>query len=719
MIRRILAWIDEQTELVSIMERFMREPLPKGTGWPHVFGTAALFMFVVQAATGIFLMVYYVPSPDNAYETVQYIQRRIMFGSFVRGVHHWGASAMLLMVGLHMLQTFFWGAYKPPRQIIWVLGVALLLLTLTFSFTGYLLPWDQKAYWATVVGTNIPRSIPAIGEWVRDLIRGGAAVGAITLTRFFALHVFFLPVALGGLIIFHMFQVRKKHLTPAWRRVGDETDVERPVLFYPDQTFKGALFSLLVLGAVMVLVWRVGAPIEPVANPADTAYVPRPEWYFLWLFQLLKYFPGSLEFVGAIVLPGLAAVLLIIYPYLDGNPERRPLRRPFATALAVLTFCGVSTLGVAAIVTAPREEKLTAVQQRGQKIFMDLRCNTCHGINGGGGNAGPDLAQGGPYKVERTQKVIVEPTAFSPRSIMPVTQLPREELNALVAYVSALNPHSRMPFMPAVGPKRPSSHLEENWFVNHKFEVRKDPSQCATCHKRAFCQSCHQKRRPDSHLGEWLKIHYGNAVERPEYCRVCHEQSFCDKCHAEVLHGPDWLKTHRLGVAKRPGICGQCHRVPESCNTCHRGVRPEFHTTEWIKTHGATAVKQPALCLSCHSTSTCQDCHALRARPAGVPPTPVKPGKLPPETYSPADVQAGKAIYREQCAGCHGDNGKGNPDMAAVMRNLDITDAARKSPDTLAQAIRGGKGMMPAFEKLSDQELQRLLLYLRTLGGKG
>jgi len=323
-VRRILRWIDEQTELISIIKHFLEEPLPKGTGWPHIFGSAALFMFVVQAATGIFLMVYYVPSPDNAYETVQYIQRRVAFGALVRGIHHWGASAMLLMVGLHMLQTYFWGAYKRPRQIIWVLGVGLLLLTLAFSFTGYLLPWDQKAYWATVVGTNIAGSIPAIGEWIRNIIRGGAAVGAITLTRFFALHVFFLPAALAALVVFHVFQVRKKGLTPSWRRVSEEAGVEHTVVFWPDQAFKDAVFAIVLLAAVMVIAVRVGAPIEPVANPADTAYVPRPEWYFLWMFQLLKYFRGPLgEFVGAVLLPTVAVVLLLVFPYLAARSAVR------------------------------------------------------------------------------------------------------------------------------------------------------------------------------------------------------------------------------------------------------------------------------------------------------------------------------------------------------------------------------------------------------------
>lgn len=707
--RRILRWIDEQTELVSIIKHFLEEPLPKGTGWPHIFGSAALFMFLVQAATGIFLMVYYVPSPENAYETVQYIQRGVTFGALVRGIHHWGASAMLLMVGLHMLQTYFWGAYKRPRQIIWVLGVGLLLVTTVFSFTGYLLPWDQKAYWATVVGTNIAGSVPAIGEWVRDLVRGGAGVGAITLTRFFALHVFFLPAALAALIVFHIFQMRKKGLTPSWRRVSDEANVEKTVLFYPDQAFKDAVFALILLGLVMLVAWRVGAPIEPVANPADTAYVPRPEWYFLWLFQLLKYFPGWLEFVGAVLLPAIAVALLIVFPYLDRNPERRPLRRPFATFLAIGTFLGVSVLGTMAIVTAPREERLSPLQQRGQKVFMDLRCNTCHGINGGGGNAGPDLAQGGPYEPRRVERVIRDPTAFNPRSIMPYTALPPSDLTELVAYVAELNPNSRMPFMPAVGPKRPASHLEENWFLNHKFEVRKDPAYCSTCHKQRFCQSCHQNRRPDSHLKEWLRTHVGVASEQPAYCRVCHQQSFCDACHKTLLHGPDWLTTHGGRAPGREAICGKCHQVPVSCQTCHRGAQPKSHSApDWLTAHGKVAAAKKSECMYCHQANDCQKCHGAQkpGAQAALPAKATKPTAAPP------------AVFRDQCEACHGSAGRGNPAMAAAMKGLDLSKAAGKSPDAIGSLIRNGKDQMPAFKQLSHREVRQLVDFVRSLGGE-
>jgi ubiquinol-cytochrome c reductase cytochrome b subunit len=603
--RSLLAWIDDQTQLVSIIHHFLAEPLPAKVGWPHIFGSAALFLFLLQAATGIFLMAYYSPAPDHAYETVQYVTYQLWFGRLVRGLHHWGASLMLVMVGLHMLQVYVWGAYKRPRQVIWIAGVFLLLVTFGLGFTGYLLPWDQKAYWATVVGTNIAGSIPAIGAAVRGLIRGGQVVGAITLTRFFAVHVFIFPALLAGLIIFHIYQLRRRGLTPPWVRVGEEDGVPKPQLFYPDQALKDAIFALVLLVALLPVSWRLGAPTAPVANPADTAYVPRPEWYFLWLFELLRFFPAKWEFVGAILLPALAVVLLLLYPYLDANPERRLRRRPFSIGLALFIFLGVSALGVEAVITTPRERLLTPLEKRGQKVFLDQRCNACHGINGRGGTAGPDLARSAPLERARVEKVLVDPAFFNRRSIMPRTKLPPPQMNALVAYLVSLTSMSHMPLTPQVGPAKPLSHQEQNWFANHKFAVLEDPKQCAACHEPSFCQSCHQNRRPDSHLHNWMQFHAGASASRPAYCQVCHEKSFCDRCHHQALHTADWLDRHGPVGLRNPQLCSDCHE-PGFCASCHRGAVPISHGPGWLQKHGRVEHKD---CYTCHTKDFCTACH--------------------------------------------------------------------------------------------------------------
>lgn len=617
-LRSISTWVDKETGLVTIFRHFLEEPLPKGVGWAHVFGSVVLFVFMLQLLTGAFMMIYYTPTPDHAYESVEYLQR-LTFGRIVRGIHHFGSSAMVLFVGLHMVQVWLWGAYKKPRQIIWVIGVILLLLTFAFSFTGYLLPWDQKAYWATVVGTNIAGSIPWIGEYLKQILRGGAEVGAATLTRFFAIHVFLLPGLITAGIIFHIYQLRKKGITPPWSRVGEEPE-EKPLLFYPDQVFKDLVAALVVLVALLILAARLGAPLEERANPADTTYVPRPEWYFLPLFELLKHLPGRYgEFMGAIVIPSLGVLLLILFPYLDRNPERRPLKRPFAVGLALFIFTITTIFGIQGLQSTPIPPKLNAIEARGEKLFMDLRCSACHGINGGGGIAGPDLATLENRNPRRLETVLRKPQAFNPRSIMPsYDHLKDEEVEALVAYLLALTPGSRMPKSPLVGPKKPASHFETEWMLEHKFEVRKDPVACTSCHKPAFCQTCHQNRRPDSHLSGWIKAHFGTAIEKPEYCAVCHEKAYCQNCHKDVLHTPDWIREHARGVKARPDICQQCH-VPRSfCIECHKGAEPKSHTPDWIGRHGAQILagkESQRTCTTCHTPSFCTSCHE-GAKPA-------------------------------------------------------------------------------------------------------
>ncbi|NIM05235.1 MAG: c-type cytochrome [Armatimonadetes bacterium] len=613
MVGKILRWIDEQTELVTFVKEFMEEPLAKGVGWPHVFGSAAMFLFVVQLCTGVLLMVYYVPSPDAAYESASFISRELPLGGLVRGLHHWGASFMLILVIIHMLQAFFWGAYKKPRQIIWVIGVLLLLVTMGLSFTGYLLPWDQKAYWATVVGTRIAGSVPMVGHYITALFRGGPDVGALTLTRFFALHVLIFPAVLIGLMVFHVAQVRKKGITPPWRRVDDEDSVSRPTLFYPDQVFKDAVVSVLLLGLLFAVAVLYPAHLEAKANPAAIGYVPRPEWYFLPNFELLKYVPTAWgewgEFAGAAVVPGLAVLFLIVLPYLDRNPERLPRRRPLISVGAVAALGVLLYLGISGAKSGPPHAQLTPQQQRGQKVFLDLRCHSCHGINGGGGLEGQDLGPDGPRQPDTVAKVLRSPTAINPRSIMPPVpaSLTKTDFQDLVAFVSAIDTTFRMPTeVIASQPHRPSSHQEENWFANHKYEVRKDPTLCGQCHEPTFCQSCHLKRRPDSHEKEWLKSHFGTAQERPEYCQVCHEENYCNSCHDRLMHTEDWMQRHSSASEVDREMCQECHK-PDFCITCHGGTKPASHTKDWVYRHQGA---QAAECSECHNTKTfCTACH--------------------------------------------------------------------------------------------------------------
>lgn len=209
----IYGQLDDRLDIKDAVEKNLSKPVPSHVNWTYCFGGITLFLFIVQAVTGILLLMYYRPTVAEAYKSVVYITNNVPFGWLVRGLHHWASNGMIVMVFLHMLRVFFYGAYKPPRDFNWVTGVILLMLTLGFGFTGYLLPWNQISYWATTVGTEAPGAMPVIGEYITILMRGGPAIGQITLTRFFAVHVVLLPLTIGFFLMGHFFMIRKQGIS--------------------------------------------------------------------------------------------------------------------------------------------------------------------------------------------------------------------------------------------------------------------------------------------------------------------------------------------------------------------------------------------------------------------------------------------------------------------------------------------------------------------------
>ena len=204
--KKVFPWLDERLGLTTIYNTVLDRKVPK-VNWWFTLGSASLFLFFIQAVTGIMLSVYYVPSPDKAYDSIQYIMSDVSFGWLIRGIHHWGATLMVITVFIHMLRVFFYAAYKYPREITWATGVLLLLCTLGMGFTGYLLPWDQKAYWATTVGTSIAGSVPGVGDFILRALRGGSDLSGVTLTRFFAAHIWIFPIIIMILIGIHIYLV--------------------------------------------------------------------------------------------------------------------------------------------------------------------------------------------------------------------------------------------------------------------------------------------------------------------------------------------------------------------------------------------------------------------------------------------------------------------------------------------------------------------------------
>ncbi len=343
---KITEFLAERIPIRSI-ETHVKKPLPKHINWLFSLGAMALFLLILQAATGAFLAIYYSPSPDHAYNSLNYISKEVPFGGFVRGLHHWGASAMVIVVFLHLLRVVVYDSYKAPRELTWIVGVLLLLVVLGFGFTGYLLPWDQKAYWATVVGAKIASTVPIIGDAIGRIMRGGEEVGAVTLTRFYAIHTIWLPWIAFGLVGLHLFLVRHIGSSGLPKNTPKDMDAGKP--FYPDQLFEDSVAILILFGVLVVMALFVPVPTEEIADPTDASYDPRPEWYFLFLFQLLKYFEGRFEVVGTFVIPTVAILLLFLVPFLS-RKERLPIhKRPVAltvTSISVLSLISLTILGL-------------------------------------------------------------------------------------------------------------------------------------------------------------------------------------------------------------------------------------------------------------------------------------------------------------------------------------------------------------------------------------
>ena len=350
-------FLNDRLPLGEVMAH-LRKPLPKHINLLFSLGSLALFLLLLQAATGAFLALSYSPSPDHAHNAVKYITEEVPFGSFVRGLHHWGASAMVVIVFLHLLRVVLYGSYKAPRELTWVVGVLLLLVVLGFGFTGYLLPWDEKAYWATVVGVEIASTAPGLGDVVAKVLRGGSEIGAVTLSRFYALHTIWLPWIAFSLVGIHLFLVRFYGSSGKPNNTPEEMKAGKP--FYPDQVFEDIVGMLILFIILACAALFAPVPLEDVADPTNADYDPRPEWYFLFLFQLLKYFQGPFEIIGTFVIPTVGMLLLLFLPFFDRGEREVLWKRPIAltvTSLCVVAIVGLTILGASAPKLEPVEEE--------------------------------------------------------------------------------------------------------------------------------------------------------------------------------------------------------------------------------------------------------------------------------------------------------------------------------------------------------------------------
>ena len=304
-------WFDNRTGARKLIHESLYEPIPGGARWRYVWGSTLVMAFMTQLITGVFLWMAYSPSTQTAWESVFYIQYEMNGGWLLRGIHHFMAQAMVVLLAIHFLQVVWDGAYRAPRELNFILGLVLMLIVLGLALTGYLLPWDQKGYWATSVGTNLASQAPVVGPDVKKLAFGGSEYGHQTLTRFFALHAGVLPGALMAFLVLHIALFRRHGLH------ARKPDPAKDAMFWPDQVLKDSIAALAVLTVVLLLtIYFGGAELTAPADPANPYDAARPEWYFLFLFQFLKWFPGEMEVWGAFIIPGLIMAVLFLMPWI-------------------------------------------------------------------------------------------------------------------------------------------------------------------------------------------------------------------------------------------------------------------------------------------------------------------------------------------------------------------------------------------------------------------
>jgi ubiquinol-cytochrome c reductase cytochrome b subunit len=686
---------EERTGWSRLKQLLFLEPLPGGARWTAAFGSLLLFVFALQIVTGILLTTSYAPSVETAWASVNYIQNEVPLGDFIRGMHHWGSSAMVILLLFHLVQVFVWGAYKKPRELTWMVGVLLLACVLGLAFTGYLLPWDQKAYWATKVGLGIASTTPFIGDGLRTLLQGGPEMGNLTLTRFFTLHAFVLPGLVILLIVVHLYLFRLHGVTPTWT-YSEEQLKARQEPFWPRQVLMDIVFALVFLVALGLWVAGLGewfdghpAPLEAQADPSQP-YEARPEWYFMFLFQLLRYFEGPYEVIGTFGLPTAFFLILFFWPFLDRNPHRSPRLRPFSMGLLGLGTAALVGLTIYAINTdvRMREPTLAAastpsappagpIQRADVATIYNSQCLACHGVDGSGQQirAGmptiPDFTSFA-WQMSQTDVDIAHRIKDGNEPLMPAyrDKLSDQQILALTVYVRAFT--AQPPGVPAApGPSPMAAQMPPVSIY------------------RAYCLACHDI---DGRGGIGRK----SMPDLPD------------------LTDSKWQAAHSDAQFKKSILDGKGKFM--------QPMKDKFSPTDadrmvsYVRAFGGG--KQ-----------------VVRVEPKAlvVPPLPTQPAIIPGPKKGPAQapatvsaemaarVRLATGLYRDYCLTCHGPDGRGSEMKASMPTLPDFTNRSwqegASTPQLVASILDGNGTLMPAFRgRIGDNQCQDLAAYVRAFG---
>lgn len=458
-LRKFWLWFDDRTGASAIWKATAGHLVPPNTGWWYVFGSATLVAFIVQVVTGIALATIYVPSTADAYQTLQFINHGATLGHLLRGLHYFGASAMVLLVGIHVTRTFLMAAYKYPREMSWLSGSALLLLIVGMGFTGQLLRWDQIAFWSVYIAAEQAGRVPFVGKTLAQFILAGNTVGGATLSRFYAFHVFFIPTLIFGSIGVHLYLVIRNGISEppqkgrpvdpkTYRRWYEDMLKREGRPFWPDAVWRDMVFGVAMVAVLLVLAWVVGAP--QLAKPPDPTILvaqPTPDWYLLWYFALLALIPARLENYVIVLGPLVFVMFLVLPPLIANKGERSASRRPWAIAMVLACWMLIATLWIQGR-RSPWSPDFTAIPlpetvvgatsgavYEGAQLFHSKGCEYCHAVSGYGGHRGPDLTNVGD-RLSSDQTII---RILNGGTNMPAfgSMLSRQELDYLVTFLAS------------------------------------------------------------------------------------------------------------------------------------------------------------------------------------------------------------------------------------------------------------------------------------------
>jgi ubiquinol-cytochrome c reductase cytochrome b subunit len=467
-VTRIHRWLRERLGLDVLHRALVEHKVPAecargANGWLYIFGNATLAMFLLQVVTGIALATLYVPSAEVAHESLVQINTMATFGSFLRAMHFFGASAMVTLMLLHLARVLLTAAYKYPREATWMFGTVLLVLTLAMAFTGQLLRWDENGLYGAIVAAKFVARVPLVGGYLADFVLGGESVTGATLVRFYALHVLVLPLLLVFTIAFHVFLVVRHGISepPKAGRKVDPSSYrrwyaslkEKGVAYWPNMAWREALFVLLVFVIIVILAIVLGprGPGEP-PDPGRVATDPKPDWYLLWYYALLWIKPRSLETFVMVHAPILFLLFLFVFPIFANKGERAASRRPWAVAallLGILAFVTLTVIGARAPWYPETTEPLGARELEtsdtrvlaGAGTFNDRGCGLCHVVMESGGRLGPDLT----LVAHRLSSEEIALRTMNGIGDMPAYRqtLSREELDEILVFLRYLGEKER------------------------------------------------------------------------------------------------------------------------------------------------------------------------------------------------------------------------------------------------------------------------------------